>query len=89
MIARVREEEPFTAADLAADLAMRRGWKVPAYQLPPANEDRQVMRMLVKVNQSRELVDALADDFAAAIAALRARAAGRAVRPPVHRGHGY
>jgi hypothetical protein len=45
--------------------------------------------MLVKINQSRELVDALADDFHASIADLRNRSAGRAVRQPIHRGHGY
>jgi hypothetical protein len=28
---------------------------VPAYRLPPANEDQQILRMLVKINQSREL----------------------------------
>jgi hypothetical protein len=45
--------------------------------------------MLVKINQTRELVDALADDFAASIDFLRERSAGRAVRQPVHSGHGY
>jgi hypothetical protein len=62
---------------------------VPAYQLPPANEDQQILRMLVKINQSRELADALADDFHASIADLRNHSAGHTVRQPVHRGHGY
>jgi hypothetical protein len=62
---------------------------VPAYHLPPANEDQQILRMLVKVNQTRELVDALADDFHESIADLRARGAGERVRQPVHTGHGY
>jgi glutamate decarboxylase len=89
VIARVREDESFTGSDLVGELAKRRGWMVPAYQLPPANEDQQILRMLVKVNQTRELVDALADDFHASIADLRARSAGQSVRQPVHTGHGY
>ena len=89
VIARVRDGEPFTAAQLVGELAKRRGWMVPAYQLPPANDDQQIMRVLVKINQSRELADALAADVRASIHDLRDRAAGHAVREPVHRGHGY
>jgi glutamate decarboxylase len=89
VIARVRAEEGFTGSDLVGELAKRRGWMVPAYHLPPDNEDQQILRMLVKVNQTRELADALADDYHAAIADLRERSAGRAVRQPVHSGHGY
>jgi glutamate decarboxylase len=89
VIARVRPGEPFTARDLVAELAQRRGWMVPAYHLPAANEDEEVMRMLVKVNQTRELVDALATDFDASIAHLRERAAGRPSPRPVQTGHGY
>lgn len=89
VVARVRDGEPFTATDLVGELAQRRGWMVPAYQLPPDNEHEQIMRVLVKVNQSRELADALADDVNASIADLRGRAAGQHVRRPVHRGHGY
>jgi glutamate decarboxylase len=62
---------------------------VPAYQLPPDNDDQQILRMLVKINQTRELVDALADDYRTAIDNLRKRSAGHEVRQPVHSGHGY
>jgi glutamate decarboxylase len=89
VIARVRDGEPFTGSDLVGELAKRRGWMVPAYHLPPANDDQQILRMLVKINQSRELADALADDFHAAIEDLRKRSAGRTVCQPVHSGHGY
>jgi len=89
VIARVREDEPFTGTDLVAELAQRRGWMVPAYQLPPDNDDQQILRMLVKLNQTRELADALADDFHASIADLRRRAAGQHVPRKVHRGHAY
>ena len=34
---------------------------VPAYSLPPDNEDQQIIRILVKINQTRELVDALGE----------------------------
>ena len=89
VIARVHDDEPFTGSDLVGELAKRRGWMVPAYHLPPANDDQQVLRMLVKINQSRELADALADDFHASITDLRARSVGRTVRQPTHSGHGY
>ena len=89
VIARVHDHEAFTGSDLVGELAKRRGWMVPAYQLPPANDDQQIMRMLVKINQSRELADALADDFHASITDLRSRSAGRTVRQPTHSGHGY
>jgi glutamate decarboxylase len=89
VIARVAESEKFTGRDLVGELAKRRGWMVPAYHLPPANEDVEIMRMLVKVNQSRELADALADDFDDSIKYLRERAAGESPVQPVHTGHGY
>ena len=89
IIARVREGEPFTADDLVGELARRRGWLVPAYKMPPANEDQRIIRVLVKINQTRELADALADDMRDSIRDLRKSAAGEAVKRPVHTGHGY
>jgi glutamate decarboxylase len=89
VIARVRDSEPFTGRDLVAELAQRRGWMVPAYQLPPDNEDQQILRMLVKVNQTRELVDALVSDYHDSIADLRKQAGGAMPDRPAHGGHGY
>jgi glutamate decarboxylase len=89
VIAKVRPDEPYTGSDLVGELAKRRGWMVPAYQLPPDNAQQQILRMLVKVNQTRELVDALADDFRESIEFLRKRSAGHDVKQPVHSGHGY
>jgi glutamate decarboxylase len=89
VIANVRDGESFTGTDVVGELARLRGWLVPAYNMPPANEDQQIMRMLVKVSQTRELADALAEDFHTAIEDLRKRAAGSAPRPRVHSGHGY
>ena len=85
VIARVRDEEPFTGGQLVAELAQRRGWMVPAYHLPPNNEDQQIMRILVKINQTRELADALADDVHDSIVDLRKRGAGQPTTHRVHR----
>ena len=89
LIARTKDDEPFDSNDLVGELARRRGWMVPAYQLPPANENDRIMRMLVKYNQTRELVDALSEDFEASIEYLRKRSAGKDPSQPVHTGHGY
>jgi glutamate decarboxylase len=88
-IAKVREEEPFDARDLVGELAQRRGWLVPAYGLPPANDDQLIIRMLVKVSQTRELVDRLVDDFHDSIKHLRERGAVKVKKHHVHSGHGY
>jgi len=89
LIAKTNPNEPFDSNDLVGELARRRGWMVPAYQMPPDNEDERIMRMLVKFSQTRELVDALCDDFEASIKYLRKRGEGKVVHPPVHTGHGY
>ena len=89
LIASTKAEEPFDSNDLVGDLAKRRGWMIPAYQLPRDNENDRIMRMLVKINQTRELVDALAHDFSDSIDYLRSKAAGNDPKPPVHTGHGY
>lgn len=89
LIAKTHDSEPFDSNDLVGELARRRGWLVPAYQMPPNNENDRIMRMLVKSNQTRELADALAEDFSASIKYLRARSAGKDPVAPVHTGHGY
>jgi glutamate decarboxylase len=92
VIGKVNEGEGFTGSDLVGELTRRNGWLVPAYQMPPANDDQQIIRMLVKVNQTRELVEALGDDFDASVAYLREKAAAGGLqgpKPAVHTGHGY
>ena len=89
LIVKVRPEEPFDADDLVGELKQRRGWLVPAYAMPPANQDQRIIRILVKINQTRELADALADDVHESIKDLRKRAKGEAVKAAVHSGHGY
>jgi glutamate decarboxylase len=47
-----------------------RGWIVPAYTLPPNAEQITVLRMVVKENFSRDMVDMLGDDLDDALADL-------------------
>ncbi len=89
VIAKVRPEESFDGTALVNELARRRGWMVPAYKLPPSNDDQQIMRVLVKINQSRELADALADDISDSIKDLREKGAGGTLHQGAHSGHGY
>jgi hypothetical protein len=79
----------FTGSDLVGELARRRAWLVPAYHLPPDNEDQQIMRMLVKINQTREMVEALAADYHNSIEFLRKKGAQKGPAPNVHTGHRY
>ena len=44
-----------------------RGWIVPAYTLPPDAEHVSVLRMVIKENFSRDMVDLLAHDLRTAI----------------------
>ncbi len=88
VIARVSEGEPFSEDDLVGELARRRGWLVPAYELPPDSDDIRIMRMLVKIDQTRELVDALVADFGASVEFLRKRGKGEG-KTPAHTGVGY
>ena len=57
-----------------------RGWIVPAYTLPPNAQHITVLRMVVKENFSRDMVDMLAHDIREAIHTLRAGPGGRARR---------
>ena len=55
-----------------------RGWIVPAYTLPPNAEHITVLRMVVKENFSRDMVDMLAHDLREALRSLHA---GPGARP--------
>ena len=60
----------------ALDLSMlsrllrERGWIVPAYTLPPDAQHINVLRMVVKENFSRDMVDMLAHDIGAGVHTL-------------------
>jgi glutamate decarboxylase len=55
---------------LVSQLLRQRGWIVPAYTLPPNAEHITVLRLVVKENFSRDMVDMLAHDLHEAIALL-------------------
>jgi len=62
-IVALRASDP-RATDLTqlSHLLRERGWIVPAYTLPPNAEHITVLRMVVKENFSRDMVDMLAHD---------------------------
>ncbi len=57
-----------------------RGWIVPAYTLPPNAEHVAVLRMVVKENFSRDMVDMLAHDIHKVAHSLKAGRGARARR---------
>jgi glutamate decarboxylase len=75
----VRAEDP-ERIDLAliSRLLRERGWIVPAYTLPPNAEHIDVLRMVVKENFSRDMVELLAHDVHSA---LHVAEHGRSARP--------
>jgi glutamate decarboxylase len=63
-------------------LLRERGWIVPAYTLPANAEHISVLRMVVKENFSRDMVDMLAHDVGVAMQALqKGRISVHALRP--------
>jgi glutamate decarboxylase len=79
-IVAVRAREP-DGVDLGAvsHRLRERGWIVPAYTLPPNAEHITVLRMVIKEDFSRDMVDMLARDVRAAIVQ------GTAPAPPTAR----
>jgi glutamate decarboxylase len=79
----VRASDP-EATDLVllSHLLRERGWIVPAYTLPPNVEHITVLRMVVKENFSRDMVDMLAHDVGAALHTLAHGAPKRSRRTP-------
>ena len=74
---------------LLSHLLRERGWIVPAYTLPPNAQAVTVLRMVVKENFSRDMVDMLAHDVRSSVRELerikggaRTPARGPAKRPP-------
>jgi glutamate decarboxylase len=65
-------------------LLRERGWIVPAYTLPPNAEHITVLRMVVKENFSRDMVDMLVHDIGAS---MRAMTQGGSVHPHRARRH--
>jgi glutamate decarboxylase len=70
-IVAVRASDP-QATDLVqlSHLLRERGWIVPAYTLPPNAEHITVLRMVIKENFSRDMVNMLAHDIGLAMRTL-------------------
>jgi glutamate decarboxylase len=79
--ARAREPSRLDLTVLSQRLR-ERGWIVPAYTLPPDAEHITLLRMVVKENFSRDMVDMLAHDLRHAIATLDGPPPGRQRRRP-------
>jgi glutamate decarboxylase len=60
--ARVHDDAPFNAHDIAAHLRAR-GWIVPAYNMPDDLGDMTVLRVVVREGFTRDLVDKLVEDL--------------------------
>jgi glutamate decarboxylase len=61
---------------LLSPLLRARGWIVPAYTLPPNAEHITVLRMVIKENFSRDMVDMLAHDIHATMRTLHSDTGG-------------
>jgi glutamate decarboxylase len=67
----VRASDPAaTDLTLLSHLLRERGWIVPAYTLPPNAEHITVLRMVVKENFSRDMVELLAKDVRTSMTVL-------------------
>jgi glutamate decarboxylase len=81
---------PYDEFDIAWQVSAERGWMLPAYTMPPKAEAVKMLRALVKLNLSRELVATLADDIAEACATLEKKGgASKHERKKVKTGVGY
>jgi glutamate decarboxylase len=79
VIVRARDPEKLDLT-LLSPLLRARGWIVPAYTLPANAEHITVLRMVIKENFSRDMVDMLAHDLAQAIGVLEHGPAARRTR---------
>ena len=87
---RADADVPYDEFDIAWQLSAERGWMLPAYTMPPKAEDVKMLRALVKLNMTRSLVSALADDIAAACETLAKKGgASKHERKRVKTGVGY
>jgi glutamate decarboxylase len=81
---------PYDEFDIAWQVAAERGWMLPAYTMPPNADDVKMLRALVKLNLSRELVGTLADDIVQACETLEKKGgASKHERKQVKTGVGY
>jgi glutamate decarboxylase len=67
---------------MLSHLLRQRGWIVPAYTLPPNAEHITVLRMVIKENFSRDMVELLAHDIGASLHVLAHGPSAEARRAP-------
>jgi len=77
---------PFNLFDLAEELRTR-GWLVPAYTLPPDQQEVTVQRIIVRHGLSIDMADLLLNDFRSALKKLKSRPPSRSLSP--HEGTSY
>ena len=59
---KLKNKVNFTLYDLS-DKLRERGWIIPAYSLPPNAQETVIMRVVVKENFSRDMIDILYEDI--------------------------
>jgi glutamate decarboxylase len=80
----------FDERDVAGQVALERGWLLPAYSLPPNAQEITVLRALVRSNVSRSAAETLLADLLAACKTLDDKGALHPdVRARVKSGTGY
>lgn len=67
---KLKNKENFTLYDLS-DKLRERGWIIPAYSLPANAQETIIMRVVVKENFSREMIDILYQDIINSVEFLR------------------
>ena len=72
---RFKEKQKFSLFDLSYRVR-ERGWIVPAYSLPPKAEDTTIMRVVIRENFTRDLVDIFVDDLLNAMHDLKGQRKG-------------
>ncbi len=70
---KLKGEHPYDEFDIAAQVAVERGWMIPAYTLPPNAEQVKILRVLVKETLGQTLIQTLGADIAQACATLNAK----------------
>ena len=69
---KLRKKVGFTLYDLS-DKLRERGWIIPAYSLPPNAQETVIMRVVVKENFSRDMIDILFGDIVEAYKKLEGK----------------
>lgn len=83
---RLKKKGSFTLYDLTAKLR-ERGWIIPAYTLPPNAEEEVIMRVVVKENFSRDMIDILYNDILESYSVLQNEMKAKNNRHTIKKGH--